>query len=80
MVIGKILGERGSLFNELSFYMWISIALLFFKDFRDEFFPERIRLFEARHFIVRLLSYVFIAILIVAIGVLDGGQFIYFQF
>lgn len=82
VVIGKIMGERGKLFVDLTTlgYAFAMLVILAFKDIRDEFFPKKIRFFEANSFMVRILSYVFVAIMIVAVGVLDGGQFIYFQF
>ena len=80
VVIGKIFWERGSLFSEFHVFMWINMGILFFKDLRDEYFPKHLRLFDSKKFVVRLLSYVFIAAMVVATGVLDGGQFIYFQF
>lgn len=79
-VIGKIFGERGSLFNELSLLIWVNLFILTFKDVRDEFFPKKLKFFDSKHFVIRLLSYIFITAMIVSTGVLDGGQFIYFQF
>lgn len=35
---------------------------------------------DSRSVVVRFTSYVLIAILILTIGVFDGGQFIYFKF
>jgi len=80
IVIRKIFNVRGSLFEEVTTYGWFSILILFVKDFRDEFFPNQFRLFESSHIVIRFISYAVIAFLIVSIGVLDGGQFIYFQF
>lgn len=80
LVISKIFTESGPLFKEFHLFMWINLGILFFKDLRDEFFPKHLRFFESKWFIVRLLSYVIIAALVVSTGVLDGGQFIYFQF
>ncbi len=62
------------------FYAFIGIVILLFKEFRDEFLPNHLLLFENKSLIVRYLSYASILILILLIGVFDGGQFIYFQF
>ena len=35
---------------------------------------------ENKYIGVRFLSYIFLTIMILAFGVFDGGQFIYFQF
>ena len=79
-VIGKIFTNKGALFNKVTSYGWFSLFILFVKDFLDEFFPNKLRLFGSKHFVVRLASYIMITALILVIGVLDGGQFIYFQF
>jgi hypothetical protein len=50
------------------------------KDFLDEYYPSRINLFNSPNLFVRLLSYGSVLIIILAFGVFDGGQFIYFQF
>jgi D-alanyl-lipoteichoic acid acyltransferase DltB (MBOAT superfamily) len=81
-VIGKITGKHGGLYMDkttLSFGLF-ALFILLIKDFRDEFFPGKMLFFENRNIVVRYLSYALILILILAIGVLDSGQFIYFQF
>jgi len=62
------------------FYSFIGISILLFKEIRDEFFPKRFLLFENKSMVIRYLSYASILIIIILIGVFDGGQFIYFQF
>lgn len=80
VILEKIIMEKGKVFEGVPTYGIICLLILFFKDLRDEFFPNKIRLFESPYIIIRFISYALIASLIVAIGVLDGGQFIYFQF
>ncbi len=58
----------------------IALSLLMFKDFTDEFYPGRFLLFENPGKVVRTISYSLVIILILLIGILDSGQFIYFQF
>jgi len=81
-VIRKIFTERGKLYIDMTTitYGLFSLTVLFLKDFCDEFFPKQIRFFENKSIVVRYLSYAIILILILNIGILDGGQFIYFQF
>lgn len=61
-------------------YALIGIMILAFKEIKDEYFPTKFLFFRNKNMVVRYLSYSFIIILILLIGVFDGGQFIYFQF
>jgi hypothetical protein len=54
--------------------------MLLFRDFTEEFMPSKFLLFENKRKLVRILSYSLVIILILLIGVFDGGEFIYFQF
>ena len=82
MVVGKIFGEKGKLFVDLQtfFYAFSMLLFLFFKDLRDEFFPNRFKCFESKNIVVRFGSYIMVLLFILLFGVLDSGQFIYFQF
>ena len=62
------------------FFFAIGFALLFAKDFKDEFLPDRHLLLSSKRVWVRYLSFVGLAAVIVLFGVLGGGQFIYFKF
>lgn len=81
-VISKIFTESGTLFLDVTTlgYALTCLVLLMLSDLRDEFCPNRLRLFENKNVIVRWLSYMTVIALILAFGVLDSGQFIYFQF
>lgn len=82
-IIIRIGTEYGPLFkgDNSSFAFGIfGILLLFLKDGFDEFFPAKKVFFSSSNRLVRTLSYAAIVILIMLIGVFDGGQFIYFQF
>jgi len=61
-------------------YISIGMIILLFKEIRDEFFPNNLRLLENPNMILRLSGYTFLIILIILIGVLDNYQFIYFKF
>ena len=62
------------------FFFGIGFLILFIKDFKDEFMPDNHYLLESRYITIRCLSFALLAVLIVLIGVLGGGQFIYFKF
>ncbi|MDD4475982.1 MAG: MBOAT family protein [Eubacteriales bacterium] len=81
-IIGKIFTSTGKIFLDADsmVYGFAFVALLFLKDFMDEFFPGKVLLFNNKHLVVRWISYVAVVCLILLFGVLDGGSFIYFQF
>ncbi len=58
------------------FGIWLVIVI----DLWKEFWPKNFLFNESNMFIMRQLPYFIFAILILLIGVYDGGQFIYFQF
>lgn len=80
-VIGKIFCEHGNAYIDFNtfFYMLPMLLILIIKDFCDEFIPS-IKLFNSEKFVVRFISYLLVVLLILSVGVLDGGQFIYFKF
>lgn len=61
-------------------FMAFGISAMLYRDFRDEYFPTGMRLFENRHLVVRWSAYLLIIFSILGIGVLDAGQFIYANF
>jgi len=81
VVIGKIFGERESLFVDVPTfeYGFMCLLLLFCKDFSDEFLPN-LRLFNSSSIIVRWMSYFAIIVIIMLFGAFEGGSFIYFKF
>ncbi len=82
LVFDKIIFERGSLFLDKSTlaYASIGVFMLLLSDFRDEYFSKKMLLFNNKYFVIRLGSYMCVALLILWIGILNGGQFIYFKF
>ena len=60
-------------------YIIMGCAILFFCDIIQERKGKHPML-ENKYIGVRFLSYIFLTIMILAFGVFDGGQFIYFQF
>ena len=61
-------------------YGVFSILLLMTVDSLQEFFPNAFQRFKRGPAAMRYAVYAAITILIIMIGVFDGGQFIYFQF
>jgi D-alanyl-lipoteichoic acid acyltransferase DltB (MBOAT superfamily) len=80
-VIGDIFTNRQSLFVDSTtlFYGFLCLAILFVKDFIDEFFGS-IRLLNSDNLYVSALTSAALLCLVLLLGVLDGGQFIYFKF
>lgn len=56
----------------------LGVSILFFKDFKDEFFPRRMAFLN--NGIIRWSIYIILFVMILTLGVLDGGQFIYVSF
>jgi alginate O-acetyltransferase complex protein AlgI len=81
-VLGKIFTNAQPLFvNKTTFfYILIGAGLLFLSDLRDEYFPDRFKMFKSNKIYIRWGSYLTILFLIIMIGVFNGGQFIYFKF
>ncbi len=82
-IFQRIFTSSGTLFIGSPAYFIYSIfglIILIFKDFTDEFMPSRFLFFESKKKFIRIMAYSSIIILILMIGVFDGGQFIYFQF
>ena len=81
-VYAKIFSERGALYvdNTTVAYSVIGLVFLLLKDFADEYFPNKFLLFENKNIVIRYIAYLLVLFMIMLAGVLDGGQFIYFQF
>ena len=62
------------------FFFAIGLLLLFVKDWKDEFFPDKHWFLYSECIWIRYMSLVVLATIIVLTGVLGGGQFIYFKF
>ena len=79
-VIGKIFTDRGRLFIEPTLFLAIvSLVIMVVKDCCDQF-GAKIKLFNSKYVVIRYLSVAFLIGYILLLGVLEGGQFIYFQF
>lgn len=83
IVVGKIFTSIGTpnlsgldIFSKL--ILFIGIAILVFKDLKDEFLPNRLTFL--RRGLFRWSIYIVLFAMILALGVLDSGQFIYVNF
>lgn len=82
-IFSRIAGAPGPLFigkPSTFVFMLLGVALVLLKDGLEEFAPGRFSLFGHARKPVRAAGYSAAALAIVLIGVVDGGQFIYFQF
>ena len=85
LVINKIMNEPGKLFFAVDvapniIYSVFGIIIMLSKDFIAEFHPEIRLFFNSRIKLFRMVSYGLVCVIILAIGVFDGSQFIYFKF
>lgn len=61
-------------------YSLIGVLSIFIIDLWEEFFPKTFLMQGSKHLVVRQIPYALFIILILLIGVFDGGQFIYVQY
>lgn len=80
-VISKIGTSNGKPFvDDLTLALGLmSAIILFCKDFSDEFIPS-IKFMNSDKWLIRCITVACLAAFVILFGVLDGGQFIYFQF
>ena len=81
LIVKKIFTDSGPLFtDDISFILgFTSLFILFAKDLKDEY-SLQFNFFYSKHVAVRIFSIVFVIVYVLLFGVLNGGQFIYFQF
>lgn len=82
-IIGKMMTFKGPIFYEnpsMLIYSFFGLAFLAAVEIKREYYHEKFPFMSSDNWIVRNLSYAALVILILMIGVFDGGQFIYFQF
>ncbi len=83
MIIQKIVELKGPVFFESPselIYPFISIILLLMIEFKMEYYQGNFSLLTNKNLAVRFSSYALLILIILMLGVFDGGQFIYFQF
>jgi D-alanyl-lipoteichoic acid acyltransferase DltB (MBOAT superfamily) len=82
-VIKKMITFKGSVIEQGSITIAYSLLVILFLsavEFKKEFYTGSFTLSNHKFFWVRNTYYSMLIILIILIGVFDGGQFIYFQF
>lgn len=82
-VIGKIFTSFGipdmsSLDIHIKLILLISLVILIFKDLKDEFLLSRFSFLQKGA--IRWAIYIVLFVMIISVGVLDSGQFIYVNF
>ena len=83
LIIKKIFSEPGKVFIEnpsMMIFSFLGIIMLLFVELKQEFYKGKFSFFNNEKWIIRNVSYVSLVIIILLMGVFDGGQFIYFQF
>lgn len=81
-IIRRIFTSSGKLFVDISTFIYGGLALivLISKDFIDEYIPSKFNFLNNSNLFVRCMASVLLISFILMFGVLNGGQFIYFQF
>jgi hypothetical protein len=82
-IIGRIFTDSFHLpykDGDTMLYGFLAFSVLFIKDFMEEYYPGRIKLFNHSNSAVRWLSYYCVIFLIFYLGIFGGGDFVYFQF
>lgn len=81
-IVKSILSFNGSLFVDKTAIILglFAIIILLVVEFFQEYVTHSFLPFKTKHWITEHLAYSFLVILILLLGVFDGGQFIYFQF
>lgn len=82
-IVKKISTFKGPIFfNQFSEIVYPVFGILFLLsvELKQEYYKGDFSFLNNKNWMLRYLSYSFLIILILLIGVFDGGQFIYFQF
>ncbi len=83
LIIKKMATFKGPLHYEnpsMLIFSFFGISVLFFYELKHEYYRNSFSLMNNPNWLVRNMTYAVMIILILLIGVFDGGQFIYFQF
>jgi alginate O-acetyltransferase complex protein AlgI len=82
LVYGRLTTSGDFFVGELATFIYaiIGIAIILIHDIVKEYFERDILTIRSKYFVIRSFSYATLIMLILMLGVFDGGQFIYFQF
>lgn len=66
----------------ISYFVFVIIGctVLFFEEFKEEFFPDKLKFYNNESAIIRWSAYTFTIVAILLLGVFGADQFIYAQF
>jgi len=81
-IIYKIFTDYGTPFVDLTTLVFglFGLFILLLKEISEEFYPNINLFFESKNPVISAFTAALVIIIILSIGVFDGGQFIYFQF
>ncbi|MGE5348761.1 MAG: hypothetical protein ACM3NP_05720, partial [Actinomycetota bacterium] len=81
-IIERIISFNGPIFLDKTtlVYCFIGITILLYREVRIEFYGSGHLPFKKKGRLTENFTYASLVIIILLIGVFDGGQFIYFQF
>lgn len=82
-IIRRIFTADGPLFfgNPSTFiFGFLGILIVIAADLKHEYFQDRLLILHNSHRFIRIAAIVVLTLLILLIGVFDGGQFMYFQY
>ncbi len=82
-IIKGIFNAKGTLFipeQYMVLYPLFGIGIMLFVEWMDYYKHSTFGYFSHQNIIVRYSAYLAVSILILLLGIFDGGQFIYFQF
>ena len=81
-IIYKIFTDYGIPFVDLTTLVFglFGLFILLLKEISEEFYPNTNLFFESKNPVISAFTAALVIIIILSIGVFDGGQFIYFQF
>ena len=83
VVVKRIFTFSGPVWFEnpsMILFSFFSIFVLIAVEWKQEFYKGKFSILNNENRIIRRLAYATMVILILLLGVFDGGQFIYFQF
>ncbi|MEQ1734019.1 MAG: MBOAT family O-acyltransferase [Bacteroidia bacterium] len=82
-IIKKMATFKGAVFIKnpsMMLYSCIAIVALFVVEYKQEYYKGSFSFLNHNNGMIRYATYALLILLILLIGVFDGGQFIYFQF
>lgn len=83
MILKKIFTNRGPVYYEnpsMIIFSLLAIVMVFTAEIKKAYYDNCFSFFNNKRWLVRNLSYAVLVLVILLIGVFDGGQFIYFKF